>query len=364
MIRLTVPSIDDLDIEAVREVLKSGFLVQGPRVAAFEAAMAEVVGSAHAIAVSSGTAALHVAMLALGVERGDRVAVPAYSFPATANVVEICGAEPVFVDIEAETFAMDPARLVEVAAERGPLKAVIPVHPFGQMADIPRIAAAAGRAAIVEDAAAALGASLHGRRAGSLGLMGCFSFHPRKAVTTGEGGVIVTSEGNLARALRSLRSHGQDPETAVPNFVRVGLNYRMTEFQAALGVTQLAKLESIVEGRKAAAARYDSLLYASSVRCPVVRMGSDPVFQSYVVLLPEDAPRDAIVTRLRERGIETQIGTWHLPLLTYYRDRYGYKPGDFPVTDSVFARTLTLPLHAVSSQSEQAIVVRHLLAAL
>ncbi len=361
MIRLTLPSIDARDLAAVREALDSGYLVQGARVRAFEQAVAALVNVEYGVAVSSGTAALHLALLALGVGRGDRVAIPAYSFIATANVVEFCGAEPVFVDIETETFGMDPARLAEVLAEKGPIKAIIPVHCFGQLADLDGLFAVAGDSPIIEDAAAALGSALGQKKAGAHGVMGCFSFHPRKAVTTGEGGVVTTNDAALARTLRVLRNHGIDPDAETTEFVAAGLNYRMTEFQAALGATQIAKLDRIIEGRGRAAACYDALLNGTLVRRPVVREGSYPVYQSYVVLLPIGAPRDEIIGRLREQGIETQIGTWHIPLARYYQMRYGYKPGDFPVADDVFARALTLPLHADSISTEQAMVTERLI---
>ena len=358
MIRLSIPSIDQRDLDAVREALESGYLVQGTRVRAFEEAVGAIVGVEHAVAVSSGTAALHLALLALDVGPGDRVAVPAYSFIATANVVEVCGATPVFVDIEPQTFGMDPARLAEAINDKSPIRAVIPVHCFGQLADLDELFAVAGDIPVVEDAATALGSALRGKKAGAHSTIGCFSFHPRKAVTTGEGGVITTNDAALGRTLRALRNHGIDPDAETTEFVAAGLNYRMTEFQAALGTTQLAKLDRLVTGRQHAAERYDSLLHGMSVRRPVVRKRSTPVYQSYVVLLPKGTPRDTTIARMREQGIETQIGTWHMPLTRYYRKRYGHKPGDFPVADDVFARALTLPLHAESSLTEQATVVR------
>ena len=358
MIRLAIPSIDQRDLDAVREALESGYLVQGARVRAFEEAVGAIVGVEHSVAVSSGTAALHLALLALNVGPGDRVAVPAYSFIATANVVEVCGAMPIFVDIEPQTFGMDPAHLAEAIADKSPIKAVIPVHCFGQLADLDEIFAVAGDIPVVEDAAAAIGSTLGGKKAGAHSAMGCFSFHPRKAVTTGEGGVITTNDAVLARTLRALRNHGIDPDAETTQFVAAGLNYRMTEFQAALGTTQLAKLDRIIAGRQQAAARYDLLLDGTPVRRPVVRKQSTPVYQSYVVLLPEGVQCDATIARMREQGIETQIGTWHMPLTGYYRKRYGHKPGDFPVADDVFARALSLPLHAESCPTEQATVVR------
>ncbi len=375
MIRLTIPSIEEDDLAAVREALATGFLVQGPRVAAFERAVADYLGVRHAIAVSNCTAALHLALLALDVRPGDLVIVTAYSYTATANVIELCAAQPVFVDIEPDTFNMAPDRLAETLARlattaetRRRIKAILPVHTFGQPADMPAITAIADRYGIpvVEDAACALGARLHGRPAGAWSALGCFSFHPRKAITTGEGGMIVTDRADLAWRLRALRNHGQDPDAAGADFVMPGFNYRLTEFQAALGLTQMGKLDRIIAARRARADRYDRLLAGSAVQPPAVAPGATPVYQSYVALLPAEAAagRNDLIGRLRREGIETTIGTWHMPLTTYFRTRYGYRPGDFPVADDVFARSLTLPLHEGLTEAEQAQVVSRLLDAL
>lgn len=362
MIRLAAPLIEDDDLAAVADVLRTGQLVQGVQVAALEAAVAAVTGSAQVVAVSSGTAALHLALIAAGVGPGDRVAVPTYSWPATANVVVAVGAEPVFVEIDDETFAMSPEHLAEKA--RGVLRLVLPVHPFGQLADLAALARAAPGVPVIEDAACALGAERDGVRAGAAGLLGCFSFHPRKAVTTGEGGAITTEDAQLARTLRAWRNHGLDPQAPTAQFVLPGLNYRLSEIHAALGVSQMRKLDRIVHARRAAAAAYDELLAGTPVRPPVVPPGSHPVVQSYVTMLPAGVDRAAVLDHLRSQGIETQIGTWHLPMTRYYRDRGGFAPGDFPVTDAVFARALTLPMSPGIDRSSQEHVVTQLLAAL
>jgi dTDP-4-amino-4,6-dideoxygalactose transaminase len=371
MIRLTIPPIEEDDLAAVRQALASGQLVQGPTVAAFEQAIARQVGVAHAVAVSSCTAALHASLLALGVETGDLVLVTAYSWLATANVIELCGAQPVFVDITPDTFNLDPGRLEETlkrlmanAATARRVRAVLPVHTFGNPADMPALLAIASRyeVPVIEDAACALGATLDSRQMGSWGLLGCFSFHPRKAITTGEGGAITTADTGLARRLRALRNHGLDPEAPSPDFILPGLNYRLTEFQAALGLTQMAKLDRVVAARRRLAASYDRLLEGTPLGRPLAPPGSQPVHQSYVVLLPEEAAprRGALIRALKERGIETTIGTWHMPLTSYFRSRYDYRAGDFPVADAVFARSLTLPLHERLSEEDQARVVQTL----
>jgi dTDP-4-amino-4,6-dideoxygalactose transaminase len=372
MIRLTIPSIEEDDLLAVHAALASGYLVQGPRVAVFEQAVAEYVGARYAVAVSNCTAALHLGLLALDVRPGDLVLVTAYSWLATANVIELCGAQPVFVDIRPDSFNLDPAclelalgRLMAVADTARRVKAILPVHTFGQMADMPAILDLANRygVPVIEDAACALGATLHGRQAGTWGVLGCFSFHPRKAITTGEGGIITTEQPELARRLRALRNHGQDPDAPAPDFIMPGFNYRLTEFQAALGLTQMAKLDRVIAARRELAARYDALLAGTAVQVPYRSEGSQPVCQSYVVLLPERraAERPELIRRLREQGIETAIGTWHMPMTSYFRTRYEHHAGDYPITDQVFARSLTLPLYESLSADDQRYVVEKLL---
>lgn len=365
MIRLAIPSIGEDDLIAVRDTIASGYLVQGARVAAFEKAIAEYIGTPHAIAVSNCTCALHLALLALDVKPGDACAVTAYSWISTANVIELCGARAVFVDVEPGTFNMSPGQLAKVLEEEK-VKAVLPVHTFGQMADmgvIQNLCASHG-VPVIEDAACALGASLHGRQAGTCGDIGCFSFHPRKALTTGEGGLLTTRDDTLAKKLRALRNHGLDPASSTPDFILPGHNYRLTEFQAAFGAAQLAKFPRILSARKAGAAQYDSLLASTPLTAPARMTGGEHTFQSYVTLLPEEAaPRRAdIIRTARERGVEVQVGTIHMPLTTYYRQRYGYKPGDFPVTDDMAARSLTLPLFEGITSAEQQQVVDTVLA--
>lgn len=371
MIRLMIPSIEDDDLQSVREVLTSGNLVMGPIVTAFEKAVAEYVGTKYAVAVSSGTAALHLALLTQNVKPRDTVVVASYSFIATANVIELCGAQPVFVDILPDTFNIDPdslkktlKRLMANKDTAHRVKAILPVHTFGQMADMAAILELAQRYSlpVVEDAACALGATLQGRQAGTWGVAGCFSFHPRKAITTGEGGIITINDSALARRLRVLRNHGQDPDASWPEFIMPGYNYRMTEFQAAMGITQMKKLNRIVAARRRLASNYDLLLEGTPFQVPLVAAGNQPVYQSYVVLLPEEAiaRRDHIIMGLKDQGIETSIGTWHMPMTTYFRTRYRFKAGDFPVADEVFARSLTLPMYEQLSEHEQEQVVQHL----
>jgi dTDP-4-amino-4,6-dideoxygalactose transaminase len=360
VIRLAVPDIDESDVAAVAEVLRSGHLVQGARVHDFEAQIGNYVGAKYAIAVSSCTAALHLSLLATGIRPGDRVAVPTYSWPATANAVVLCGAEPVFVEIEPRTFNLDPAALAETLAAMPGITAVMPVHAFGGMADMTAIMDICGRHGIpvVEDAACALGARLDGRSAGTWGALGCFSFHPRKLITTGEGGVIVTDDAAADRRLRALRNHGQDPLAQRPDFIEPGYNLRMTEFQAALGLVQLGKLDRILSTRRSLAENYSALLENRPLVPPCTIEELAHTYQSYVVLV--DGPperRDRSLGGLRAAEVEAAIGTHHVPLTTYFRGRYGFRPGSFPVTDSVAQAAITLPLHGKLTHEQQQQIV-------
>lgn len=356
MIRLAQPAIDKRDIAAVSGVLESGWLIQGAEVRAFEHQLSELTGATHAVAVSSGTAALHLGLLALGVGPGDEVAVAAFSWPAPANAVVRAGARPVFVDIEPRTLGMNPELLSSVLAARRGIKAVIPVHAFGAIADIAGIkgAAQAQGIPVLEDAACALGVRLDGRSAGTWGIAGCFSFHPRKVATTGEGGAIVTSDRALADRVRALRNHGLDPNSASPDFIMAGLNCRMTDFQAALGRVQLSKLPELLAARRTAASWYAAALADVPVECPRPATPDSHNYQSYVVLLPGAfAPhRASILQRLRNAGVEATIGTHHIPLTGYYQREFGYRPGDFPVTDDIAARAVALPMHHALSPED------------
>jgi dTDP-4-amino-4,6-dideoxygalactose transaminase len=315
------------------------------------------------VALTNCTAALQLGLMAVDVRPGDLVLVTAYSWISTANAIELCGAQPLFVDIDPATFNLSAAALEarlagvrKVGETARRLKAILPIHAFGQVADMDAIGALASAAGVpvIEDAACAIGATWGGKQAGTMGTLGCFSFHPRKAITTGEGGAITTSSEAIANRVRALRNHGLDPTAPSADFVMAGFNTRMSEMQAALGVTQLTKLDRIVAARRRLAARYDGLFADSVVTPPAAPEKSGAVYQSYVVLLPKEvAPaRATVLQRMRDRGIETTIGTWHMPLTTFFRTKYGHKPGDFPATDDVFARSVTLPLYESMTEAQ------------
>jgi perosamine synthetase len=368
MIRLSKPSIGVEELRAVADSLATGFLVQGSTVKAFEQALAERIGVAHAIAVSSGTAALGAALEALALPPGSSVATTTYSWPATANVIVRAGLEPHFVDIEDRTYNLDVGLLErELRAGLG-IAAVLVVHAFGNMADMARLAALSHEFgfAVIEDAACALGASLGKRQAGAWGVLGCFSFHPRKSITTGEGGLVTTADGALARRLRMIRNHGIDPDSDTVDFAMAGANLRLTEFQAALGLGQLARFDTLIARRRALALRYDEVLGPHGLTTPRSLVGAEHAFQTYVVLIPSArAPdRDALLARIRSNGVEVTIGTHHVPLTRYFRERYGFARGRFPVTDDIAGRAISLPLHDELDDASHSEVCRVLIEAL
>jgi len=334
LIRLARPDVGAAEAAAVAEVLESGQLTMGPKVAEFEALLARACGVEHALVVSSGTAALHLAVLALGIGPGDEVLVPAYTFPATANVVAQAGATPVLVDVDLRTMNLDVARVAAAVTPR--TRAVIAVHLFGRPLEWEALRDAVGSdVVLVEDAAGALGARRRGRPCGGLGQLGCLSFHPRKIVTTGEGGAVTTPDPDLAQRIREMRDHGIDRrgdfEIASP-----GLNYRLSDILCAVGIPQLERLEELLAARERLAVAYSERL-AGLVELPRAEEGDRHGWQAYVVQLDG---RDEALEALRRAGIEAQIGTYALHRLGAYRDQ-----GPFPGADGCYDRALALPFH-------------------
>lgn len=339
LIRLAHPDVGREEAEAVAAVLASGQLTMGPKVDEFEAELARACGVEHAVAVSSGTAALHLAILALGLGEGDEVLVPAYTFPATANVVALAGARPVLVDADPETMNLDLTRVADAVTAR--TRAVLGVHLFGRPLDWEALREAVPeRVVLVEDAAGALGARRRGRPCGGLGLMACLSFHPRKIVTTGEGGAVTTNDGAVADAVRRLRHHGIEPKGEFA--IRApGFNYRLADILCAVGIPQLGRLEELLSARRRVADAYEERL-AGLVATPFAEEGDTHGWQAYVVRLDR---RDEVLAALRSEGIEAQIGTYALHRLEAYRDQ-----GSFPGADACFERALALPFHSRLSE--------------
>jgi perosamine synthetase len=338
LIRLARPDVGEEELAEIAAVLETGQLTMGPKVGELERLLAEACGVEHAVAVSSGTAALHLAILALGLEPGGEVLVPAYTFPATANVVALAGLRPVLVDVDPVTMNLD---LERVAAAVGPrTRAVLAVHLFGRPLDWEALEAAVpDHVVLVEDAAGALGARRQGRPCGSLGRMGCLSFHPRKIVTTGEGGAVTTDDAELAESIRSMRHHGWRAN----DMPSPGVNYRLADVLCALGIPQLRRLDELLTARARIAAAYTERL-TGVVETPSADDGDVHGWQAYVVRVDR---RDAVLAGLRAEGIEAQIGTYAPHCLGAYAEQ-----GPFPGADACFERALALPFHGRLGESD------------
>jgi perosamine synthetase len=367
-IQIASPCLGEEEWRACREPLLSGWLTQGPKVAEFERAFAHRHGAEHGVAATSCTTALHLALAARGVGPGDEVIVPGFTWVATANVVRHCGATPVFADVDPRTYNVDPERVA--ARLSGRTRAVVPVHLFGLCADIDAIQGVLpDDVFVLEDAACAAAATYHGRVAGSLGHAAAFSFHPRKSITTGEGGMITTNNLEFADRARVLRNHGgtvseEDrhlgPQPFVlPDFDEVGFNYRMTDLQAAVGLVQLGKLDAFVEERRRWAGWYTAELEAIEwLAAPVVPEGYGHAWQAFVTVVGDEAPapRNELMARLQERGVSTRPGTHAVSELGAYEAWNG----SCPVAADLQMRTMALPLHNRMTEDDYRYVVDEL----
>jgi dTDP-4-amino-4,6-dideoxygalactose transaminase len=373
-IPITKPLFGQEELEAIRRPLETGWVVQGPFVESFEGRFSAYTEATHSVASSSCTTALHLAVAALGLKPGDEVIVPAFTWVATANVVEYMGATPIFCDIDSRTYNIDVGLVPSLVGPR--TVGIIPVHLFGLCADMDPILeiARAHGLWVVEDAACALGAWYEGRHAGTMGDAGCFSFHPRKSITTGEGGMLTTARDDLDRLTRSLRDHGAsrsdlDRHTRagylLSDYDHLGYNYRMTDIQGALGCAQMDRVEMILEARRARAARYDGLLADIDWLVPPdVPQGMIHGYQAYVCLFRPSTPtmdglaemsahRNALMARMEADGIATRQGT-HSPILQgFYREKYGLRPEAFPASTMADGLTLALPLYPQMTDAEQ-----------
>ena len=362
------------ELDRVREVIESGWLTQGPQVAEFERVVAEYVGAQHAVACSSCTTALHMALLVLGIGPGDEVIVPSLSFIATANAIRYVGATPVFAEVDPRTYNLDPADAERRITSR--TKAILVVHQIGLPADIDAFLDIGRRhhIKIFEDAACALGSRYKDKAVGAHTEMACFSFHPRKVICTGDGGMIATNNPVYAEQLRLLRQHGMNvSDTARHNARRIvieeypilGYNYRLTDVQAAIGIEQMKRLDELVSRRVALATRYNRLL--SDYRClqtPYVPLYADPNFQSYAIALKDDCSieRDKLWQALLDAGVAAKRG-----IMTSHRERsYTETYGDqtLPITEKASDRSLLLPIFPQMTVAEQDHVVATLVMAL
>lgn len=347
--------IDADDVREVVRVLRSDWITQGPKVREFEERFAKYCGARHAVSFSSGTAALHGSCYAAGIGPGDEAIVPPITFVATANAVLYVGATPRFCDVEPDTATLDPKAFEAAITKR--TRAVLPVDYAGHPCDLPAIRRIARRhhLVVIEDAAHALGARCRGRRVGSLADLTVFSFHPVKHITTGEGGMVTTDDGVLARRLRFFASHGitKDPHEMTRNegpwyyeMQHLGYNYRITDIQCALGLAQLAKVEKFIRDRRALAAHYDHYLTrVPEVTPAVVRPWARHSYHLYPIRLRSGArSRREVVEGLRAQGIGVQVHYIPVHLQPYYRERFGTREGMYPHAEAFYASEISLPL--------------------
>lgn len=372
MIPITRPWVGEEEAAAAAEAVRSGWLSQGARVQEFETELARYVGARHAVATTNCTTALHLALIAAGIGPGDEVICPSFSFIATANAIVHAGATPVFVEIEPRTYNLDPERLEAAITPR--TKAIMPVDQIGLAADLPAIRAIAARHGlpIVEDAAPALGATVGEARVGSIAELTCFSFHPRKSITTGEGGAIMTDDDAAAERLRRLRSHGasvsdlarhRSGTTEIETYAELGYNCRMTDVQAAVGLVQLGKLDEVLRLRRRLAERYDAAFAGDErLQTPYEPADRRHTYQSYCVRLRCRRSRAEIMAELAEQGIATRRGVMAIHLEPYYRERMPQLR--LPETERASAETLLLPLYVEMTDGAQEQVITALRAAL
>ncbi len=350
-IKLAHPWIDGEEVRSVTSVLKSGILVRGEKCKEFEAKVAAMVGVRYALALNSGTSAILALLHAIGIGSGDEVVLPALSFPAAAECIVMLGARPIFVDVQRDSFNIDPEQVEGAITAR--TKAIVAIDQFGVPADYPRLEniASAKGVVLIEDAACALGASWNGRACGAFGRGAVLSFHPRKVITTGEGGMVLTDDENIARSVEKLRNHGLDREG---KFTAAGLNFRMSEIQAAIGVCQLEKLKAILEKRGRLAAFYRRQLggYLDFQTPPC---GSRATWQTIVAVLKEGAQeeeRNRIIAEMAKRRIELQVASFNAARLEPYRDFC--RGQNLPVSNMVHDSALALPAHSQMGEEDAA----------
>jgi perosamine synthetase len=367
--QITSPKFDDAELKYVRECLESGWVTQGPFVKRFESQYATLQAARHGFAVTSCTAALHLAHLALNAGPGDEVIVPAFTWVTSAHSVEYTGAKAVFVDVDQRTFNIDPDAIEAAITPR--TKGIVVVHLFGLPAAMDRVMAIAEKHGlyVVEDAACGVGAAFDGTPVGAIGDAGCFSLHPRKVITVGEGGVLTTNRDDVAEVVASLRNHGATgipPEVTIPKpytmatFNRLGYNFRMSDIQAAVGLAQMEKLEGLLAERHELAERYTEMLKdIPDIAPPYVPDNCRHTYQSYVirVLLGGVERRNLIMDAMAEQDIQTRPGTHAVHRLGYYVNKYGITPGQFPVSAQCEDVSITLPIFPGMTEADQAQVL-------
>ncbi|MBD3180946.1 aminotransferase class I/II-fold pyridoxal phosphate-dependent enzyme [Candidatus Poribacteria bacterium] len=366
-IPITKPFFSEAEEKIAASSIRSGWVAQGPKVAEFEEVFAEYVDAKYAVAVSSGTTALHLAMILVGVDDKDEVICPSYSFIATANSIAYAGAKPVFVDIDPETYNIDPDKIKSAITPK--TKAIMPVHQIGLSADMDPIMEIARKhnLEVIEDAACAVGAEYKGNKIGSISSLSCFSFHPRKVITTGEGGMITTNSQEYNEKAKSLRAHGASVSSVdrhkgkgkiYEQYADLGYNYRMTDIQGGIGIEQMKKLEYILERRRSLAEFYNKTLAdIDFIHTPYVPEYSTHTYQSYSLRLDKDCKldRDDIIQRMADMGVSCRRGIPPIHLEPYYRSLLGNL--SLPITENVSRRSFFLPLYPSMTDDEQIYVI-------
>ena len=362
---LSKPWIDEEDIKAVEDVLRTPQLSLGPKLVEFEDLLKEIAGRKYAVAVNSGTSALHLTIKSLGIKEGDEVITTPFSFIASSNCILFEGAKPIFVDVRKDTYNINPDLIEEKIAER--TKAILGVDVFGQPAewDIIEKIAEKYELYVIEDSCEAIGSEYKGKKAGSFGVAGAFAFYPNKQMTTGEGGVIVTDNEEIYKLSRSIRNQGRGEDESWLYHTRLGYNYRISDINCALGISQLKRLNKIIEMRDAVAKMYSQKLseveevITSCINPEVIRMS----WFVYVIRLTEDFgrnKRDMVIEELEKRGIQTQNYFEAIHLQPFYVEQFGFKKGDFPITEFVSERTIALPFYTTMTEEEIDYVVNNL----
>lgn len=352
-IPLAKPNILEKDIALVTDVLRSGMLVQGKYVDELEKCFVHNTGANYASALSNGTATLHLALIALGIKAGDEVIVPAFSYIATANVIELVGAKPIFVDIDLTTFNIDVTKIEDAITSK--TKAIIPVHEFGLACDIEFVMNIAKKynLFVIEDTACALGAEYKDKHVGSFGDFGSFSLHPRKAITCGEGGMLITNNLYLDKKIKILRNHGTEIIDGKMNFTEFGFNYRMTDFQAALVVAQLDRLQNSIKYKNELANIYFSEIKSDKIQFPFIPNYTAHTWQTFHVVLDESVSRDEIIVKLKENNIGANYGAQCMPYMKSFKEKYNYNCEIlFPNALKSYKQGLALPIYELLNKEQ------------
>ena len=391
-IPITKTVFDECEKENIIKPLETGWVVQGPNVVKFQEMFSEFTGSKYAHATTSCTTALHLGLEALGVNRGDKVIVPSFTYVASANAVEYTGAEVVFCDIDLKTFNIDETKLEELIKSDNAIKAIMPVNLFGLCANMPYIMKLAKKynLKVIEDSACGFDGWIDNKHSGTFGDVGCFSFHPRKSICTGEGGMLITDDDKIASKVSQLKDHGASKSdlqrhkekggSLLPDFATRGYNYRMTDMQGALGVCQMEKKEYIMSGRREVAAKYDEVLSdITELNTPYIPEGYKHGYQSYVCVFTDgedisnitkeqvdriNIKRNIFMEKLEEKNIATRQGTHAVHTLGYYKEKNGFKDEDFLMSYAADRLSIALPLYAGMSDEEFVYIITNIKEAL